>query len=138
MKKETHCVSDPIKKLIIDAGVQSPGEDFHLSVLNKIESLQKTSAVYQPVISSLGWKLIFGFISSIFGGSILFIPSESESSSLFDKLPSVNLPLPDLTFYNFKIPTVDFSPPFLIGIMAFFILGFIMIVGTLRNKQVSV
>lgn len=52
MKKATHGVSDPMKKLFIDAGIQSPWEDFYMAELNKIESLQKTSLVYQPVISS--------------------------------------------------------------------------------------
>ncbi|OOG77431.1 hypothetical protein B0E43_04835 [Algoriphagus sp. A40] len=138
MKNEIVNSEDPMKKWIKEAGSEFPGEGFHLSVLKKIEALPKSTLVYKPIISPLGWKLIFGFIFAIFFWSILMIPSQQETTSLFDKIPPVNLPSLDRNLLNFNIPVPNLSPQFLIGISAFFSLGFIMIWGTLRNKQAGV
>lgn len=138
MKNEDLNHTDPIGKWIHEAGTESLKADFHLSVLKKIESLPKTSSIYQPVISPFAWKLILIFITGIFGGSLVFLPSNQNDISLFDKLPPVKLPSPSFSLYNFSLPTIDFSQQFSLGIIAFFILGFIMIVGTIRNKQAGI
>lgn len=130
--------ADPMKKWMVEAGMESPGEEFHLSVLKKIEALPKLSPNYQPVISPLGWKLILGFIFAVFSWSILMIPADPKSTSLFDKIPSIKLPVPEFNLYNFTMPSLDFSPQFLLCICAFFFLGFLLIVGTIRQKQVGV
>lgn len=127
---------DLMKKLIREAGTDELGAEFHFSVLKKIEALPKTNLAYEPVISSLAWKLILMFITGIFVGSFLFLPSNQKETSLFDKLPPLEFPTPSFHLYS-SLLTIDFSPPFLIGIVTFFILGFIVIVGTLRNKQVG-
>jgi hypothetical protein len=131
-KKEQNPI-DPMKNWIKEAGIDSAGDEFHLSVLKKIEDLPHTSLTYEPVISTFGWQLIFTFISGIFGGTLLFLPADQNDISLFDKMPTLSMDL-----YNFSLPQITFSPPFLLGIAAFFILGFIMIVGTLRNKHASI
>lgn len=138
MKNKTINSDDPIKKWIKEADSEFPGDGFHLSVLKKIETLPKSSLVYQPIISPLGWKLIFGFILAMFFGSILLVPAQPETTSLFDKLPSINIPTLDRNLLNFNIPLPNLSPQFLIGIGAFFSMGFIMVWGTLRNKQAGV
>lgn len=138
MKNETFNSDDPMKKWIKEAGSDFPGEGFHLSVLKKIESLPKSTLVYKPVISAMGWKLILGFILAIFIYSILLVPAQPETTSLFDKLPSVNLPSLDQNLLNFTFSAPNLSPQFLIGIGAFFSLGFIMVWGTLRNKQAGI
>lgn len=137
MTKEESNQFDPMKKWIQEVGTDELGAEFHLSVLKKIEALPKTSLTYEPVISALAWRLIMIFISGIFVGSLLFLPSDSDNTSLFDKLPPVKIPNPSLLFYDFSLPNFDFSPQFLMGIATFFILGFIMVVRTLRNKQVG-
>lgn len=129
---------DPMKKWITEAGTDSPGSEFHLSVLKKIETLPQISSNYEPVISSLGWKLILLFISVIVGGSFLFVPAEQNTPSLFDKIPPLKLPSFNFDVYRFRLPMIEISTPFLMGIAAFFILGFIMIVGTIRNKQAGI
>lgn len=126
---------DPMKKWIQEAGTDKLGTEFHLSVLKKIEALPKSSLTYEPVISSLAWKLILMFILGIFFGSFLLLPSNQNETSLFDKLPPIRFPNPIFSLYNYNLPIIDFSPQFLMGIIAFFTLGFIMIVGTLRNKH---
>jgi hypothetical protein len=70
--------------------------------------------------------------------SILFIPSEREAPSLFDKLPPINLPLPVLSLYNFKMPTADFSPPFFFWNPSFLYPWIYNDCGDNKNKQVRV
>jgi hypothetical protein len=135
MTKQESNRLDPIKNWIQEAGTDQLGADFHLAVLKKIEKLPKTSLSYEPVISALAWKLILIFISGIFGGTLIFHPSKPNDISLFDKLPPARFPNPSFLSYDFSFPIFDFSQQFLMGITTFFILGFIMIAGTLRNKQ---
>ena len=75
---------DPMNNWIKEAGMESLGPEFHISVLKKIETLPKVNPSYTPVISSKGWKLIFGFIALIFGTSVFFLPPSEDTSSLFD------------------------------------------------------
>ncbi|HSF52684.1 MAG TPA: hypothetical protein VLA71_02975 [Algoriphagus sp.] len=138
MKNENINSADPIKKWILEAGAESPGEGFHWSVLKKIEALPKSTLVYKPVISPLGWKFIIGFILAIFSWSIFLIPAQPENTSLLDKLPPIKFPSLNINLFDFTIPAPDLSPQFLIGIGAFFIMGCIMIIGTLRNKQADI
>lgn len=129
---------DPMKKWIKEAGTDSPGSEFHLSVLKKIETLPQISTNYEPVISSLGWKLILVFISVIVGGSFVFVPADQNNPSLFDKFPPLKLPSFKFDLYSLRLPMIEISTPFLMGIVTFFILGFIMIVGTIRKKHAGI
>lgn len=133
MKQEELNKVDPMKNWIKEAGLETLGPEFHLSVLKKIEVLPKTNISYTPVISSFGWKVILSLIAIVFLGSMIFIPADSDSPSLFDKLPVFQFPK-----FNLSFPYLDFSPPFFLSIITFFILGFIMIVGTIRNNKVGV
>lgn len=133
MKQEELNKVDPLENWIKEAGMETLGPEFHLSVLKKIEVLPKTNTSYTPVISSFGWKVILGLIALVFTGSLIFIPADSDSPSLFDRLPVYQLPK-----FNLILPSLDFSPPFFLSIIAFFILGFIMIVGTIRNNKVGI
>lgn len=67
------------KKLIADAGTETPKKDFHLSVVAKLSVTEKTPA-YKPVISPLAWKLISGMVIGICIGVILFLPSGEQSN----------------------------------------------------------
>lgn len=138
MNKENSNHLDPMKKWIKEAGTDSLGSEFHFSVLKKIEALPQVNSKYEPVISPLGWKLIMVFISVIAGGSLIFVPASKESPSLFDKLPSFKLNAINFDLYSFSLPFIELSPPFIMGIVAFFILGFLMIIGTIRNKQAGI
>lgn len=138
MKKEVTKDLDPMKKWIKEAGTDSLGSEFHLSVLKKIESHAQVSSHYEPVISPLGWKLILAFLSVVVGGSLVFVPGDQNNPSLFDKIPPLSLPSFNFDVYKFRLPMIEISTPFLMGIAAFFILGFIMIVGTIKNKQAGV
>ncbi len=136
-REEKKEVNDPLVKWMVEAGTDSPGEGFHISVLAKIETYSKSQVVYSPIISPFGWRLIFGFIVSIFGGTILFNPSAVDEPSLFDKIPPFKLPSIDFSGFNFHLFSFDFSPQFLTGIIAFFILGFVMILDTMRRNHAS-
>lgn len=138
MNKEEQNPMDPMKKWIREAGTDTLGTEFHLSVLKKIEALPRTNSRYEPVISALGWRLILIFISGIFGGSLIFLPSNPSEISVFEKILSTKFPSLSYDLYNFRFPLIELSPPFLMGIVTFFILGFIMIVGTIRNKQAGI
>jgi hypothetical protein len=138
MKKEDNNSIDPIKKWMVEAGPELLGADFHASVLKKFELLPKVTLQYEPVISPLGWKLILVFISLLVGSTLVFIPANQEEASIFDKLPTLNLTIPNFVLSNFKLPLPDYGLPFLLGIATFFILGFIMILGTIRNKQAHI
>jgi hypothetical protein len=133
MKQEELNKVDPLKNWIKEAGMETLGPEFHISVLKKIEAMPKVNSSYTPVISSFGWKVILGLIALVFTGSLIFIPADADSPSLFDKIPAVQLPK-----FNLTLPTLDFSPPFFLSLIAFFILGFIMIVGTIRNNKVGI
>jgi len=135
MKNEESKALDPMKRWISEAGTDTPGDQFHLSVLKKIEALPQAKDVYSPVISPLGWKIILGFITSIFVWSAFFVPAQATDSSLFDKLPKLKLPAFNLPLNNLALPSPDLSPNLLLGIAAFFVMGFLLIVNTLRNKQ---
>lgn len=134
MNTENKKNTDPIQVLFKTNGLESPRSDFHLTVLMKLESLQTEKMVYKPVISSMGWKFIFSFIATIFGSSILYSPSTETSAPLFDKIPKVKFPSVDFSFFDFNFPMLDFSSQFLMGILAFSILGFIMTLETLRKN----
>lgn len=129
---------DQLAIWIKEAGTESPEEGFHLTVMQKIEALPKVNYTYEPVISPLAWKLIIGLITSIFLGSIVLVPTDQTTPSLFDKFPSPRFPSFRLDWINLSFPSLDISLPFLTGIIAFFILGFFMILGTMRNKQAGV
>jgi len=137
MKNENKRSVDPMKKWISEAGAESPAEGFHLAVLKKIEALPQAKTVYRPVISALGWKLIMGFISSIFLWSILFVPSQRETSSLFDKVPSLKLPAFDFKAYDYIPRIPDISSNLLLGISAFFIMATLLIVSSLNHKRIN-
>jgi hypothetical protein len=138
MKNEDKTTLDPMKNWVSEVGTETPAEGFHLSVLKKIEALPQTSAEYRPVISALGWKLIWGFIISIFAGSIIFVPSQPETSSLFDKLPPFRVPAVDFRIYDFIPRVPDLSTNLLLGIGTFFIMGSLLIVSTLYHKRANV
>lgn len=135
MKNEKINTPDPVKRWLTEAGTDAPGEGFHFSVLKKIEALSQSKIEYKPVISPLGWKLILGLISSIFAWSIFFAPAHPEKGSLFGKLPDLKIPSIDLSVYKLSFPSLDFSTNLLLGISTFFIIGSLLIVSTLRNKQ---
>jgi hypothetical protein len=130
--------SGPLKKLIVEAGTDSPGGAFQSAIFSKLEKLSKTPAAYQPVISAMGWKFILAFILSIFFVVLFTSPADRQSTSLIGKLPDFKLPILNFSFPNFNLHQLDFSPPFLIGIIAFFILGFFVILATIRNKQAGI
>jgi hypothetical protein len=138
MKQEKLKPLDPIKKWIAEAGTDTPGDGFHLSVLRKIETQPKMATVYQPVISPLAWTLIFAPIASIIAWSILFAPAQQDNATILDALQRLKFTVPKFSFFDINFPSPDLSPQFLLGIAAFFILGFLMIIGTLRNKQADV
>lgn len=138
MNTENQKNTDPIQALFKMNGLESPGSDFHLTVLKKLESLQTEKIIYKPVISSLGWKFIMGFIAAIFGSSILLAPGTETPTPLFKNISEWKLPILDFSLFNFSFPMLDFSPQFSTGILAFSILGFIMILGTLRKNMEGV
>jgi hypothetical protein len=138
MKNEKIKPFDSMKKWIVEAGTDSPGDEFHWSVLKKIEALPQARTVYRPVISSLGWKLIVGFIASIFAWCILMVPARPETSTLFDKIPKLKTPIPSFKLVDLSFSIPDFGPQFLLGIAVFFIMSFLLIIGTLQNKQAKV
>lgn len=136
MKNEKNSL-DPLKRWLTEVGTDSPRSEFHLSVLKKIETVPQATKVYQPVISSLGWKMILAFVAGIVVCSMAFVPAEPTANSLSNRIPNIDYwtylqRLPDLPI---SIP--DFSSQFLLGIIAFSILGFILIAGTIRDKQLG-
>jgi hypothetical protein len=138
MKKEDEHITDPMKRWIAEAGTETPREGFHLSVLKKIEALPQRNLVYTPVISPLSWKLILGFISSIFGWCIVMVPPQPATNSLFDRFSELRLPTISFQWYEIAPRLPDLSPNLLLGIGAFFIMGTLAIVGTLYQRQANI
>lgn len=138
MKQEQNLQDDLTKKWIKEAGTDYPGDEFQLAIFKKIAEAPANRPIYQPVISPLAWKFIMGYIAVLFASSFLFIPSGSTSQTLFDKIPQINIP--GLRFFLFDMMPVlpDLSPQFVLGIAAFFSIGFIMILTTLKSKQASI
>lgn len=137
MKQEKLKPSDPIKKWIAEAGAETPGDEFHLSVLRKIEAQPNVVPAYRPVITPLAWVLIFVPIASVIAWSVLFAPAQPDSTSIFGAFQRLKLSLPKLTFPDITFLSPDFSQQFLFGIATFFVLGFLMIISTIRNKRVD-
>ena len=135
MKNEESRSLDPVKRWLSEAGTETPGDQFHLSVLKKIEALPRPKAVYNPVISPLGWKIILGFIMSIFVWGVFFVPSQTKTHTLFEQLPRLKLPAFNLPVNNVTFPSPELSSNLLLGITAFFIMGLLLIVNTLRRKH---
>lgn len=135
MRQKFEFQEELTKKWIKEAGTEYPGDGFHLSVLNKISEIPVRPQIYQPVISPLAWKFIFGYIASIAGISMLFFPPDSTGLTLMDRIPPVPIPSFRLDFFNFSNMIPDSSPQFLLGIAAFFSIGFIMTLSILKSKQ---
>ncbi len=138
MRHEKTKPLDPMKKWIAEAGTDTPGDEFHLSVLTKIEALPKAAADYRPVISPLAWTLIFGFVLSVIVWSVLSAPAQPDTPTMLDGLRRLKIPLPKFGFVDYPIFSPDFSPQFLIGIGTFFIMGLLTIIGATRNKRANV
>lgn len=140
MKEEKATSQDSLKKWIVEAGMDSPGEDFHLAVLKKIESLPQAAPAYRPVIAPWAWVLILGLVSLIVAGSFLTSasPSSPEADLLAESLQRLKQTLPNFGGVGLTLPSLHLSPPFLIGVLAFFILGFIAIAGPLKRRQEAI
>lgn len=69
---------------------------------------------------------------------MIFMPAKGNSTSLFDKLPPMKMPKFNFEVSSLMFPAIDLSPQFLMSLVVFFILGFIMILGTIRNKQAGI
>ncbi len=135
MKDEHHAPQDHLKKWITEAGCDTPDEGFHLDVLKKIEVLPQKSPVYQPVIAPWAWTMIVGLIVFIVAASTWTPPSPTAPSSFTDVLQHLKLTVPQEFVPNFALPSLDLSPPFVIGLLAFSILAFLTIARTMRQRQ---
>jgi hypothetical protein len=138
MKKDEIKAGDPLEKFIKEAGTVSPGDDFHLSVLRKIEALPKVTTAYEPVISPLAWKCIAGIVLAIAGWSVWISPAPSESYALLESLRQIKLPMPRFSLYNYISFSQGVSPQFLMGLVAFFVMGFLIVVKTIRNQHADI
>ncbi len=135
MKNEESKELDPMRRWISEAGTENPGNQFHLSVLKKIEGLAGPSTTYSPVISAFCWKIIFGFIASIFVWCALFVPPSTQDSALFEQIPKVKLPVLDLSIKILAFPTPELSSNLLLGIGAFFLMGMLLILSILYDRH---
>ncbi len=138
MKNKASTPHDVLKKWMVETGTETLGDEFHLSVLKKIEALPQPKTYYSPVISSGAWTVIIGLIASLLGWSVFSAPSRPGNSSIVELLKRINLPKPSLDFLNLSISTPDLGSPFQLGILAFFILGFLMVLTSVRSRQSSI
>ncbi|GAA0881036.1 hypothetical protein GCM10009119_40060 [Algoriphagus jejuensis] len=126
---------DSMKRWVTEVGMDTPREDFHLSVLKKIETLPPTTDSYQPVIAPLGWKMILVFISSIVAWTIFSSPDSREAGTLLDKFPQLKLPMLHFDAFDINFPTLDLSIQFQLGLAIFFIMSFLVFVSKLRDNR---
>ncbi|UZD22440.1 hypothetical protein PBT90_03225 [Algoriphagus halophytocola] len=102
------------KKLLVDAGVEDTGKDFHKGILAKLSG-STTTRVYTPVISTSIWKLVAALVIGLFFTVLIFLPSGTETSTYFTEIdfpfitdlkiswPKANISMPTLTLPTLMI-----------------------------------
>lgn len=120
------------QQLLQELGSEKPSAGFHKSIVKSLTQ-KKPFVVYKPVISPLAWRIIGGVISAIIIGVLLFLPSESDTVSLFHQvsLPQIHIPFPKIS-----IPIIALSPIVFQSVIVFIVLTILMVIITFKKWRV--
>jgi len=110
MNEDIHKEDIFVKKLVKEASLEQPGDDFMPSLMDKINKLEvENNIANEPIISSKGWFTIGVIIVSIFVALLL-----SDSSTI--GFPDYNFSFDNIvSLYS----SVSISKVFLIGLVSF-------------------
>lgn len=109
-----------IRNWINEAGTENLSKDFHLKVLSRIEETHPIQ--YKPVISSLGIKLIASFILFIVLFTILFIPNDNSTATLWNQIPEFGGLFNIKSLPHISLPKIQLGPVFSTSILSFTLL----------------
>lgn len=109
-----------IRNWIKEAGPENLSNDFHLKVLSKIENAH--SFQYKPVISPLGLKLIASLIIFLVLMTILFIPNDNSTSTLWNQIPDFGSSFTIKSIPHISLPKIHLGPIFSTSIFSFTLL----------------
>jgi hypothetical protein len=125
-----------IRQFINELGTVNPNPGFHKSILGRLRPKQ-TIAVYTPVISLLGWKIIGGVIGTIVFAVLLFLPSGNNPHSLYNQIPPVTIPQVTISLPIIAIPDLELSSLVIQALIVFISLGIISVISTLTKWKTS-
>ncbi|MEP0713544.1 MAG: hypothetical protein ABJ333_16335 [Algoriphagus sp.] len=125
-----------IREVMMELGPDSPSANFQQTILSKLRA-ERTISVYNPVISSLGWKLIGGAIATLVIAVLFFLPSGDSATPLFNQLPTITIPKAGIKFPIISLASIDISVIAIQSLVIFSLFALVSIVFTLRKWQTS-
>lgn len=124
-----------MRKLFSEIGSESPANDFHLKVLSKIEANKRIA--YQPILSPLVIKAILAGILTIAVLTLILIPENENSLTLFDQIGNSTLTKLDFQLPKIKLPVIHLGPIFNLALLAFSLLMIPWIIYQSKRLKVS-
>lgn len=121
-----------IRQFINELGAEKPSPGFHKSIVKRLGH-SPAASVYRPVVSPLAWKVIGGAVVAIIVPVLIFLPLGESSLSLFDQVPEISIPRVAVSLPKISFPAVNLSPIVLHASVAFLLLAFLTVMGTLRK-----
>ena len=102
-----------IERLVKEVGVEKPSADFLQQVMSSVETISvKTTNIYQPLVSKMGWVVICLFVIGIFIGLLWSTDSSSmlePLNLLFPYFKSIKNPFSSFTFHTTTIYGIVFA-----------------------------
>lgn len=105
------------KKVIKSANIETPSFNFTDAVMSQVDTVNKSSTTYKPLISRMGWTVVFAVLLGIILCFVLGV--ETQTSSVLYELDFSVLSNNRITeaFTNFTLPkTLGYAIVFL-GLM---------------------
>lgn len=134
--KKLRTEEEYIKQLLAELGSERPSVDFYKSILERLHPNRTTSA-YNPVISSLAWKIIGGAIVAFVFSVLLFLPgSENTTQTLFDQMPTVAIPQVAISLTKISIPIIDLSSIAIQSLVVFILLALLSVITTVKQWKI--
>ena len=118
-----------------EAGRQKPSKGFSHRVMAAVERSRSSISAYQPVISPLAMRLIFGGLAVFYAVVLFFSPEQTGGSRYMQKLKAFteknSLDVPEVSLPTFSIPQLDWSffgtsPVLAYGLLALAVMTIIM------------
>ena len=102
-----------IERLVKEVGVEKPSADFLQQVMSSVETISvKTTNIYQPLVSKMGWVVICLFVIGIFIGLLWSTDGSSmlePLNLLFPYFKSIKNPFSSFTFHTTTIYGIVFA-----------------------------
>ena len=97
-----------LKKLIVEAGSESPSPDFKSKIMDAIQEKAEAKVVYKPLISGKIWIGVAAVFIAVVVIAVLF-PSTGILSSFNIEMPIIET--------GFSLPKPEFSKTFVYGMI---------------------